>query len=240
MNYLKRYKYHVIAVVALAALLMAGVKTKIANVTDAPQELPPVQSNGQLEHALELFPRTEQASLLLNDSVEDQRPYILNLVKASLPSSSQEKAFEIARAVIVEANHHGMDPLFLLAVIKTESQFNLKARGRHGEIGLMQILPKTAAWIAPQAGVDSEKIDLEDPAMNIRLGATYFAQLRKSFKNNGNRYVAAYNMGSTNVRRLVKNNVEPYIYSGKVLAHYKGFYAKLEKVQVSHEVASAE
>ena len=228
------------AVVVLAALLLAGVKTKIANVSDAPQELPPIQSNGQLEHALELLPRTEQASLLLSDSAVDQRPYILNIVKASLPKSSQDRAYEIARAVIVEANHHGMDPLFLLAVIKTESQFNLKARGRHGEIGLMQILPKTAAWIAPQAGVDSENIDLEDPAMNIRLGATYFAQLRKSFKNNGSRYVAAYNMGSTNVRRLVKNNIEPYIYSGKVLANYKVIYTKLEKAQTSREVASAE
>ena len=240
MTYLKRYKYHVIAVVALGALLLAGVKTKIANITDAPKELPPIQSNGQLEHALELLPRSEQASLLLSDSSEDQRPYVLSLVKASLPQASQDRAYEIARAVIVEANHHGMDPLFLLAVIKTESQFNLNARGRHGEIGLMQILPKTAAWIAPQAGVESDKINLEDPTINIRLGATYFAQLRKSFGNYGSRYMAAYNMGSTNVRRLVKNNIEPYIYSGKVLANYKAFYTNLEKAQTTREIASAE
>ena len=88
--------------------------------------------------------------------------------------------------------------------------------------------------------MDSENINLEDPSLNIRLGATYFAQLRKSFKNNGSRYVAAYNMGSTNVRRLVKNNIEPYIYSGKVLANYKGIYTKIDKAQTAREIASAE
>ncbi len=223
MGYLKRYKYHLLAVAALIALAFAGARTKIANVSDAPAELPRIQSNGQLEHALELIPRSEQAALFSIDASADQRPYIMNIVRESLATEDQDKAYEITRAVITEANHHGMDPLFLLAVIQTESQFKLKARGRHGEIGLMQILPETARWIAPQAGIDSEKINLENPSMNIRLGATYFAQLRKSFKNNGSRYVAAYNMGSANVRRLVKNNIEPYIYSAKCLATIRVF-----------------
>ncbi len=238
MNYLKRYKYHVLAIAVLAALLLAGAKTKIANVTDAPAELPRIQSNGQLEHALELFPRREQAALFSIDASDDQRPYILSLVKASLPQANQDKAYEIARAVIIEANHHGMDPLFLLAVIQTESQFNLKARGRHGEIGLMQILPETAKWVAPQAGVDSGEINLENPSMNIRLGATYFAQLRKSFNNKGTRYVSAYNMGSANVRRLLASKIEPYIYSGKVLTNYKDMYGRIEKAQTARDVAS--
>lgn len=238
MNYLKRYKYHVLAIAVLAALLLAGAKTKIANVTDAPAELPRIQSNGQLEHALELFPRREQAALFSIDASDDQRPYILSLVKAALPQANQDKAYEITRAVIIEANHHGMDPLFLLAVIQTESQFNLKARGRHGEIGLMQILPETAKWVAPQAGVDSGEINLENPSMNIRLGATYFAQLRKSFNNKGTRYVSAYNMGSANVRRLLASKIEPYIYSGKVLTNYKDMYGRIEKAQTARDVAS--
>lgn len=238
MTYLKRYKYHVLAIAALAALLLAGVRTRIANVTEVPQELPRIQSNGQLEHALELFPRNEQASLFSVNADEDQRPYILNLVKASLPALYQDKAFEISRAVIVEANHHGLDPLFLLAVIQTESRFNPKVRGTHGEIGLMQILPETAKWVAPQAGIDSDKINLENPSMNIRIGATYFAQLRKSFSNKGTRYVSAYNMGSSNVRRLVKAKIEPCIYSTKVLGNYKDFYAQIEKAQADRDIAS--
>jgi soluble lytic murein transglycosylase len=110
--------------------------------------------------------------------------------------------------------------------VKTESKFNMNAVGTHGEIGLMQILPSTAAWLAPQAGI-SGKPDLRNPAVNIRIGAVYFAQLRKAFEGRPQRYVGAYNMGAANVRRLVASNTEPYIYAGKVLSNYKHFYREI-------------
>ena len=238
MKHLIRYKYHVLVIAILVAILFAGVRTTVTEITDTSLTLPRIQTHGQLDHALELLPRNEHASVLSVGADEDQRALILSLVESSLSVSNRDRAYEIARAVIVEANHHGMDPLFLLAVIQTESQFNLKARGRHGEIGLMQILPKTAAWLAPQAGIEVAKINLEDPSQNIRLGATYFALLRKNFSGHGSRYVAAYNMGSLNVRRLVRKNIEPYIYSGKVMANYKSIYGQMD--QVERAVASAE
>jgi soluble lytic murein transglycosylase len=119
-----------------------------------------------------------------------------------------------------------MDPLFLLAVIATESQFNLKAHGLHGEIGLMQILPKTAHWLATRAGLP-RNFDLHDPAVNIRVGAAYFARLRKKFNGIGTRYVAAYNMGTSNVRRLLALRAEPRIYPDKVLVNYRKLYGAL-------------
>lgn len=232
MNLLKRYKYHWLAAALLLALLLAGAKTtKVAKPAHGAETLPRIQTQGQLDHALELFPLGKQVDLLTLAKDEDQRPFILNLVTKSLPASQKEKAYEITRAVITEANHHQMDPMFLLAVIATESGFNNKARGRHGEIGLMQLMPKTAKWLAPVAGLKAELINLEDPAMNIRLGATYFAQLRKTFANKGGHYVSAYNMGSLNVRRLLKANKEPKIYSTKVLRNYASLYAKIDKAQ---------
>ncbi len=240
MNLLKRYKYHWLAALLLIALLAAGVKTRMPKVTDSPKDLPRVQGQGQLEHALELFPRRLQTQLLSMDAKGDLRPFILNTVRKSLPEAYRHRAFEVARSIISEANHHGMDPLFLMAVITTESTFNPKARGSHGEIGLMQILPKTAQWLAAQAGVKSEQIDLEDPAVNIRIGATYFAQLRKSFMGHGTRYVSAYNMGSKNVRRLLKSNKEPKIYSSRVIGNYTAFYARIDKTtQSSRSIASS-
>jgi len=96
---------------------------------------------------------------------------------------------------------------------------------------LMQLLPRTAKWLAPHAGIAEDRIDLEDPNINIRLGATYFATLRKSFEGKGVHYVSAYNMGSANVRRLLASNVEPKTYSGKVLGNYKRFYTSVQKAQ---------
>lgn len=240
MNLLKRYKYHCVAILVLIALALFGIKSKAPKVTTTPKDLPRIKSQGQLEHALELVPRKQQVKLLSRETQSDLRPFILETVRKSLPTEYRDRAFVIARAIISEANHHNMDPLFLMAVITTESQFNPKARGTHGEIGLMQILPKTAFWMAPQAGVDRQKIDLEDPAMNIRIGATYFAKLRKNFEGHGTRYVSAYNMGSKNVRKLLKSKKEPKIYSSRVLGNYTNFYASIESTALaSRRLASA-
>lgn len=241
MKALKRYKYHLVAALILLALIFAGAKTKLGTVTKSSDELPHVGSAFQMNHALELFPSSQSSFALSVGSGGDMRGLILSLVKQSLPSKYDDKAFEIARAVIVEANHHRMDPLFLLAVIATESRFNLDAKGRHGEIGLMQVLPVTAKWLAPQAGL-SRDFDLREPAVNIRLGATYLARLRTTFKHKGNRYIGAYNMGVANVYRLLKAKTEPTIYSTRVLGNYSQIYHSVSHtsklVAASRNIAS--
>ncbi|MGZ3721933.1 MAG: lytic transglycosylase domain-containing protein [Bdellovibrionales bacterium] len=240
MRALKRYKYHLVAALILLALLFVGAKTKLGTVTKTADELPHVGSAFQMNHALELFPSAQSSFALNVAGGGDMRGLILALVKQSVPSKYEDKSFEIARAVIVEANHHRMDPLFLLAVIATESRFNLDARGTHGEIGLMQVLPVTAKWLAPQAGLRAD-FDLREPAVNIRLGATYLARLRATFKHRGNRYIAAYNMGVTNVYRLLKVKTEPNVYPARVLGNYSQIYFALgsKVTQVaSRDVAS--
>lgn len=229
MKALKRYKYHLIAAAALMALLFMGAKTKMSQVTKSADELPQVGSTYQMNQALELFPEDKGVLAMVATGNLDMRDFIFTVVQRSLPESQQGRAFEIAHAVISESNHVQMDPLFLLAVISTESQFNIQAYGSHGEIGLMQLLPATAKWLAPHAGLPKD-FDLQQPAINIRLGATYLASLRHSFKSNSKRYVSAYNMGSRNVRRLLASNTEPEIYSSRVLNNYAQLYNTLEMI----------
>jgi soluble lytic murein transglycosylase-like protein len=217
------------ACVILAMFLFAGVHTSTqhgysGNVTD----LPSIRLESQIENAIELAPRRELASGREEFRSRDRRGEILAIVKSELPSRFKSHAFAIARAVIVEANHHKLDPFLLLAVIKTESHFRIDMRGTQGEIGLMQVMPLTAKWLAPQAGFSARKrINLKDPATNIRIGATYLAALRKSFPGFGSRYIAAYNMGPTNVRRFIAQRIEPSMYPDRVLKNYNAFYAMI-------------
>ena len=81
----------------------------------------------------------------------------------------------------------------------------------------------TAKWLAPQAGLPAN-FDLREPAVNIRLGATYLARLRTTFHHKGNRYIAAYNMGIKNVCRLLKVKTEPNVYPARVLGNYSQIY----------------
>ena len=92
----------------------------------------------------------------------------------------------------------------------------------HGERGLMQILPTTAAWMARKMGLRAP-FDLRDPATNIKIGAAYLSHLRTMFRKVSVRYVGAYNMGAANVRRLIADDAEPTVYPRKVLGHYREY-----------------
>lgn len=242
MKALKRYKYHLVAALVLIGLLMMGVRTRTGAVTKSVEELPKVGSTFQMHHSLELLADEKQRyGMVAQGTSEDMRKFILRTVQKSLPKKYKHQAYTITRAVITEANHFQMDPLFLLAVISTESKFNVDARGRHGEIGLMQVLPKTALWLAARAGY-TEYFNLEDPATNIRIGATYLAQLRHKFNNNTRRYIGAYNMGVSNVNRLVAKKVEPAIYPGRVISNYTKIYLEAGggiEAQASRGIASS-
>ncbi|TDH35256.1 lytic transglycosylase domain-containing protein [Pseudohoeflea suaedae] len=69
------------------------------------------------------------------------------------------------------AEEMGLPRHFATAVMEIESGFNPHARGRDGEIGLMQILPATASMLG--FGGDTEELAV--PATNIRYGLRYLA-----------------------------------------------------------------
>lgn len=69
------------------------------------------------------------------------------------------------------SRQYGVSPQLASAVIKIESNFNAKARGAHGEVGLMQIKPETARAM----GYTGNTAGLYDPATNLKYGIKYLA-----------------------------------------------------------------
>lgn len=150
---------------------------------------------------------------------------VLAKFKKFLPKSHKSKAHDLAREVFIQSEKYQMDPLFLLAVMKTESSFNPSSVGSSGELGLMQLRPKTGAWIAKKYDIQfNDNADLIDPVKNIRLGSAYLDYLRTKFKKSARSYIAAYNMGPRNVRRLEREKITPSIYSSKVIRHYASIH----------------
>jgi len=92
------------------------------------------------------------------------------------------------------------DPYLVAAVIKHESKFDPYARSDGGALGLMQLMPQTAEWIARQLGEPFTEDYLYDPALNIRYGVWYLAVLEDEFGGNDILALAAYNAGRGNVR----------------------------------------
>ena len=100
---------------------------------------------------------------------------------------------------------YGFYPCFILAVIKTESGFDPNAKSAAGAIGLMQLMPATADFIADKAdigGIGDE--DLYRPEANIRLGCAYLRYLMGRF-GDMRLCICAYNAGEGNVAAWLIN-----------------------------------
>ncbi len=89
-----------------------------------------------------------------------------------------------------------LDPDLVCAVVRAESRFRPGAVSPRGAIGLMQIMPETAAWIAQKLGVTAS--ELQDPETNLRFGTWYLRYLIDRF-GALDVALAAYNAGPTRV-----------------------------------------
>lgn len=89
----------------------------------------------------------------------------------------------------------GVDPSLALAVAAAESGFNPNAVSSAGAIGVMQLMPATAA----QMGVSNPL----DPQQNITGGLRYLSMLIGQFGGNVAQALAAYNWGPGNVQNAI-------------------------------------
>ncbi|MCL1804830.1 MAG: lytic transglycosylase domain-containing protein [Clostridiales bacterium] len=89
----------------------------------------------------------------------------------------------------------------VLAVIQVESRFRENAVSPRGAVGLMQVMPDTAGWVAEQWGLEGYTEDkLLQREWNLTIGMTYLRYLRQQFPESLAQALAAYNAGPSRVR----------------------------------------
>ena len=113
----------------------------------------------------------------------------------------------------------GVDSLVLHAVIRQESLFQYNALSSAGAVGLMQLMPRTAAEVArkEKMGKKLRRSDLLDPERNVALGASYLAGLLDAYGGDYVRAVAAYNAGESAVNRWWESaNGDPAMFLERV------------------------
>jgi soluble lytic murein transglycosylase-like protein len=112
------------------------------------------------------------------------------------------------------APDYGLDPNLIMAIIQTESGFNPQARSPKNALGLMQLIPSTAA----RFGVK----DRADPLQNLHGGMAYVRWLLSFFRGDLRLSLAGYNAGERAVEKY--QGVPPYTetqnYVRKVLRAY--------------------
>jgi soluble lytic murein transglycosylase len=114
----------------------------------------------------------------------------------SLPLAHEETIREQAR-------EKRLDPALIAGVIFAESKFNDETSAA-GALGLMQLLPTTAHFIAERSGgTRFTTEDLSTPEINIAYGSWYLRYLLDRYDGNVVKALAAYNGGETNVSAWV-------------------------------------
>lgn len=86
-------------------------------------------------------------------------------------------------------------------VARVESSFNPRAVSSAGAVGLMQVLPSTARWIAPICGLNANA-NLFDPTVNAAFGACYLRMHLGTFQGNHTLAYVAYNAGASRAVRF--------------------------------------
>ena len=104
--------------------------------------------------------------------------------------------------VLICSKEYALDPYIVFSVIKVESNFNINAKSKKGALGLMQILPSTAEYIAEKMNI--EEYDLFDSKINIKFGCFYLRYLLDKFKST-DLALCAYNAGEGNVNKWLND-----------------------------------
>jgi len=191
-----------------------------------------IEKEARLVHAKELLGKHYKNSFVKSGEQIDQvATYIEKWVNKGLPKKWKKRSQEISRTICSEAAKYDLDPIFVLSMIEAESSVNPESLGPFKEQGLMQLKKETAQWIAKKMNIKIKgEIQLTNPELNIKLGVAYIAWLRNQFNAQSQYYLAAYNMGATNVKRALSKDIKPKDYPIHVMKRYLAHYEELEGI----------
>jgi len=161
-----------------------------------------------------MFSMLEKFSQKLDANATPSADTAATTSSSTTASSATPATGDFAALINQAANKYNVNPGLVQAVVKAESNFNPSAVSSAGALGLMQLMPATAAGLGVSNALD--------PAQNIEGGVKFLSQLLTHFNGNVKLAVAAYNAGQGAVDRY--NGVPPYketqTYVERVLGYY--------------------
>lgn len=161
-----------------------------------------------------------------------------------LHTSEKEAVNNLAEIIVSESERAAYDPLFVAAVIRSESMFKNRAISSRGAKGLMQLMPATGKYISERENIDLKKSDdLHDPTTNVRLGIAYLKYLERKFHGNRERVLLAYNWGPANVALALRGAATPpshsLQYAKKILAAHSQWENEFTQLARASDVAAS-
>jgi soluble lytic murein transglycosylase-like protein len=123
-----------------------------------------------------------------------------------------------ADALLAEATEQRLDPSFVAALIRQESNFNPSATSPAGARGLAQVMPELGERLAKELNYPLwDPVLLYQPDVSIQLGAFHLRELLSRYDQRAH-ILAAYNAGSPRVERWFKRNgvTDPEVFAEQI------------------------
>jgi hypothetical protein len=135
---------------------------------------------------------------------------------------TDEEKKQLAGVIFSECAKYDYDPMFLVALILTESSFKRKQVSSVGARGLMQIRPFIGKSLAGKMDIEWEgSKTLMQPDLNVQMGSRHLFDMILKFKD-VRKAIISYNLGETELRsRMRSEKPLPSSYLNKVMENYK-------------------
>lgn len=196
------------------ALGVGLVSSAGAGSSEPPTRAIEQRDPGDVQKLEDLLAKRETELLAMRDRLrrlEDEERWYADAAALGIPELLRRSALteraqrRVAIAIVREAEANGLDPLLVVAVIRTESAFDAYAVSGVGAMGLMQMMPTTGSFLALQRGTAlRHRQTLFDAELNIELGTAYLASLLREF-GTAEAALIAYNGGPAFARRVLRN-----------------------------------
>ena len=146
---------------------------------------------------------------------------IAMILAREFPDWNEREVQELSALILDLSSKHHFPPALILSVIDVESSFNPEALSHKGAVGLMQIKPDTAEYVAAKMSIPYRGgRSLYDPKVNLYLSIHYMKVLREQFRD-PHVYLAAYNYGPGAIAKMIRNgDPMPSNYYNKVMRSY--------------------
>lgn len=164
-----------------------------------------------------------RGTIHFSDRPQDMRYRLTVLPRGGLALGSKNEVSrrEIDQIIRRVSLDHDVDPALVKAVVAAESNFDVSAVSRAGAVGLMQLMPSTAADMGIEAPFE--------PSQNVQGGVRYLKFLLQRF-DALEHALAAYNAGPGTVDR--HDGIPPYPETHEYVARVLRFYSRYRSVEL--------
>ncbi len=158
--------------------------------------------------------KTQNPTNTLNNALRELQEIKISESGEVTPTQPTSNNPQVLNMISHISRKHGIDENLIKAIIKQESGFNPRAKSKAGAMGLMQLMPATAASLGVK--------DPFNPVQNVEGGVKYLKSMLNKYNGNVILALAAYNAGPGAVDKY--DGVPPYAetqnYVKNILSNY--------------------